>query len=70
MVDVIRRTAKVDTNMVEIHSNELTDAEAEQYDRQIRLWGLDSQKRLEILRIFFHRFPPGAQFLTNGLHSI
>ena len=24
---------------------ELTDAEAELYDRQIRLWGLESQKR-------------------------
>lgn len=33
--------------MVEINTNELTDAEAEQYDRQIRLWGLDSQKRLD-----------------------
>lgn len=37
--------------MVEIHSNELTDAEAEQYDRQIRLWGLDSQKRLRASRV-------------------
>ncbi|XP_012264826.1 SUMO-activating enzyme subunit 1 [Athalia rosae] len=30
---------------------ELTDAEAELYDRQIRLWGLDSQKRLRAARI-------------------
>ncbi|KAK3925902.1 SUMO-activating enzyme subunit 1 [Frankliniella fusca] len=37
--------------MVEINSNELTDAEAEQYDRQIRLWGLDSQKRLRASRV-------------------
>lgn len=26
-------------------NSELTDAEAELYDRQIRLWGLESQKR-------------------------
>lgn len=33
--------------MVEDKKNneELTDAEAELYDRQIRLWGLESQKR-------------------------
>ncbi|KAE8750393.1 hypothetical protein FOCC_FOCC002951 [Frankliniella occidentalis] len=37
--------------MVELNSNELTDAEAEQYDRQIRLWGLDSQKRLRSSRV-------------------
>ncbi|XP_034253445.1 SUMO-activating enzyme subunit 1 [Thrips palmi] len=37
--------------MVEINTNELTDAEAEQYDRQIRLWGLDSQKRLRSSRV-------------------
>ncbi|XP_058806121.1 SUMO-activating enzyme subunit 1 [Phymastichus coffea] len=28
------------------NNSELTDAEAELYDRQIRLWGLESQKRL------------------------
>lgn len=27
------------------NNSELTDAEAELYDRQIRLWGLESQKR-------------------------
>jgi hypothetical protein len=33
--------------MVEIDPlSELTEDEAELYDRQIRLWGLDSQKRL------------------------
>jgi hypothetical protein len=32
--------------MVEINTTELTEDEAELYDRQIRLWGLDSQKRL------------------------
>ncbi|XP_033214220.1 SUMO-activating enzyme subunit 1 [Belonocnema kinseyi] len=30
---------------------ELTDAEAELYDRQIRLWGLESQKRLRSAKI-------------------
>jgi hypothetical protein len=34
------------TKMVEINTTELTEDEAELYDRQIRLWGLDSQKRL------------------------
>ncbi|XP_008555088.1 SUMO-activating enzyme subunit 1 [Microplitis demolitor] len=29
----------------------LTDAEAELYDRQIRLWGLESQKRLRMARV-------------------
>lgn len=33
------------TIMVENNSIELTEQEAELYDRQIRLWGLDSQKR-------------------------
>lgn len=31
--------------MVESNGVELTEQEAELYDRQIRLWGLDSQKR-------------------------
>lgn len=31
--------------MVEANGIELTEQEAELYDRQIRLWGLDSQKR-------------------------
>ncbi|XP_043281650.1 SUMO-activating enzyme subunit 1 [Venturia canescens] len=39
--------------MVDVKNNSevLTDAEAELYDRQIRLWGLDSQKRLRAARI-------------------
>ncbi|XP_014482717.1 PREDICTED: SUMO-activating enzyme subunit 1 [Dinoponera quadriceps] len=39
--------------MVEDKKNneELTDAEAELYDRQIRLWGLESQKRLRAAKI-------------------
>lgn len=32
--------------MVENKALELTEAEAELYDRQIRLWGLESQKRI------------------------
>lgn len=31
--------------MVENNGIELTEQETELYDRQIRLWGLDSQKR-------------------------
>ncbi|XP_055545721.1 SUMO-activating enzyme subunit 1 [Wyeomyia smithii] len=37
--------------MVEANGMELTEQEAELYDRQIRLWGLDSQKRLRAARI-------------------
>ncbi|KDR15653.1 SUMO-activating enzyme subunit 1 [Zootermopsis nevadensis] len=37
--------------MVEINTTELTEDEAELYDRQIRLWGLDSQKRLRKSKI-------------------
>lgn len=33
------------------HEVELTDAEAELYDRQIRLWGLESQKRLRSAKV-------------------
>ena len=28
-------------------ADKLTSEEAEQYDRQIRLWGLEAQKRLD-----------------------
>ncbi|XP_031635751.1 SUMO-activating enzyme subunit 1 [Contarinia nasturtii] len=37
--------------MVENNGIELTEDEAELYDRQIRLWGLDSQKRIRAARI-------------------
>lgn len=37
--------------MVENNDVELSEAEAEQYDRQIRLWGLESQKRLRASKI-------------------
>lgn len=34
--------------MVENNSIELTEQETELYDRQIRLWGLESQKRYDM----------------------
>lgn len=37
--------------MVENKEVELTEQEAELYDRQIRLWGLESQKRIRTSRI-------------------
>lgn len=37
--------------MVENNTIELTEQEAELYDRQIRLWGLESQKRIRAARI-------------------
>lgn len=37
--------------MVENNGIELTEDEAELYDRQIRLWGLESQKRIRTARI-------------------
>lgn len=37
--------------MVENNGIELTEQEAELYDRQIRLWGLESQKRLRAARV-------------------
>ncbi|GBP35573.1 SUMO-activating enzyme subunit 1 [Eumeta japonica] len=37
--------------MVENNEIELSEAEAEQYDRQIRLWGLESQKRLRASKV-------------------
>lgn len=37
--------------MVESNGVELTEQEAELYDRQIRLWGLDSQKRYTVYTI-------------------
>lgn len=37
--------AEIYIKMVEQDHGELTQAEAELYDRQIRLWGLENQKR-------------------------
>lgn len=45
--------------MVEQDHNELTQAEAELYDRQIRLWGLENQKRSVrrfFLFVMIHKF--------------
>jgi hypothetical protein len=49
--------------MVEISSIELTEDEAELYDRQIRLWGLDSQKRLVPTRKYAKLLYLTVQFL-------
>lgn len=35
-------------NTIEKDDNIITEEEAAQYDRQIRLWGLDAQKRFEL----------------------
>ncbi|XP_052869273.1 SUMO-activating enzyme subunit 1 [Anopheles cruzii] len=45
--------------MVGTNGTELSEHEAELYDRQIRLWGLDSQKRLR-----------GARILIAGLNGL
>lgn len=45
--------------MVENNDLELTEQEAELYDRQIRLWGLESQKRIR-----------GARILIAGLNGL
>jgi len=41
--------------MVEQDSLTLTEDEAALYDRQIRLWGLDAQKRY--MHKFYNRYP-------------
>lgn len=45
--------------MVENNALELTEQETELYDRQIRLWGLESQKRIR-----------GARILIAGLNGL
>lgn len=45
--------------MVENSAVELTEQEAELYDRQIRLWGLESQKRIR-----------GARILIAGINGL
>lgn len=45
--------------MVENNGLELTEQETELYDRQIRLWGLESQKRIR-----------GARILIAGLNGL
>lgn len=46
-----RKSQSSKKKMVENNGIELTEDEAELYDRQIRLWGLDSQKRIRAARI-------------------
>lgn len=42
-----------------VEQTQITEAEAALYDRQIRLWGLDAQKRYEIhARLVARRFVP------------
>lgn len=38
-------------NDPQIESKELSEQEADLYDRQIRLWGLESQKRYNLSRL-------------------
>lgn len=42
--------------MVEVVEENLTKGESELYDRQIRLWGLESQKRSSRLRLLNFSF--------------
>lgn len=44
-IELVEFQPKNRNEMVESNGAELTEHEAELYDRQIRLWGLDSQKR-------------------------
>ncbi|XP_055605365.1 SUMO-activating enzyme subunit 1 [Uranotaenia lowii] len=56
--------------MVEANGIELTEHEAELYDRQIRLWGLDSQKRLRAARILIAGLNGlGAEIAKNVILS-
>lgn len=56
--------------MVELNGAELTEHEAELYDRQIRLWGLESQKRLRASRILISGMSGfGAEIAKNIILS-
>lgn len=56
--------------MVENNGIELTEDEAELYDRQIRLWGLDSQKRIRAARILISGLNGlGAEIAKNIILS-
>jgi ubiquitin-like 1-activating enzyme E1 A len=49
-------------------SNELTDKEAEIYDRQIRLWGVEAQRRLRAARVLLAGFNAlGAEIAKNTI---
>ncbi|XP_054265584.1 SUMO-activating enzyme subunit 1 [Macrosteles quadrilineatus] len=61
--------------MVEANQYNLTEDEADLYDRQIRLWGLDSQKRLRAATVLLIGLKGlGAEFCKNivlaGIKSI
>uniref|UniRef100_A0A1B6HHU5 SUMO-activating enzyme subunit 1 n=1 Tax=Homalodisca liturata TaxID=320908 RepID=A0A1B6HHU5_9HEMI len=52
--------------MVEANQSNLTEDEADLYDRQIRLWGLDSQKRLRASTVLLIGLKGlGAEFCKN-----
>lgn len=56
--------------MVENNGIELTEDEAELYDRQIRLWGLESQKRIRTARILISGLNGlGAEIAKNIILS-
>lgn len=56
--------------MVENNDIELSEAEAEQYDRQIRLWGLESQKRLRASKVLIIGIAGlGAEIAKNVILS-
>lgn len=56
--------------MVENNDIELSEAEAEQYDRQIRLWGLESQKRLRASKVLIIGISGlGAEIAKNVILS-
>lgn len=56
--------------MVENRNLELSEAEAERYDRQIRLWGLESQKRIRASKVLIIGLNGlGAEIAKNTILS-
>lgn len=65
----------IHSKMVESNTSALTEDEADLYDRQIRLWGLESQKRLRASTVLLVGLKGlGAEFCKNivlsGIKSI
>ncbi len=51
-------------------AGDLTEAEAQLYDRQIRLWGLEAQQRLRKSRVLLIGMSPtGAEIVKNVILS-
>ncbi|XP_067616811.1 SUMO-activating enzyme subunit 1 [Eurosta solidaginis] len=66
---------EIDNNKENKNGIELTEAENELYDRQIRLWGLESQKRLRTAKVLVSGLSGiGAEVTKNlilsGVHSV